>query len=161
MGNCPPTRGALASSDVDDVHVKEAADEIVRAGRVFVDGTLRNSKQPPFGWWKNPINNGIILILGGLPDFVHQQYCYGEMLEFRRNFIFQADLDWQLQGQITFENCQVFQWKCSWKQLVSFWNHGIQKIQPMVSQSFFELLKLEASPEAASVFQLGIVVCHV
>jgi len=50
MGNCPPTRGALASSDVDDVHVKEAADEIVRAGRVFVDGTLRNSKQPPFGW---------------------------------------------------------------------------------------------------------------
>ena len=33
MGSCPPTRGALASSDVDDVHVKEAADEIVRAGR--------------------------------------------------------------------------------------------------------------------------------
>eukprot|EP00434_Breviolum_minutum_P005500 symbB.v1.2.004849.t1/scaffold279.1/size242841/34 len=32
MGSCPPTRGALASSDVDDVHVKEAADEIVRAG---------------------------------------------------------------------------------------------------------------------------------
>jgi len=32
MSSCPPTRGALASSDVDDVHVKEAADEIVRAG---------------------------------------------------------------------------------------------------------------------------------
>ncbi len=32
MASCPPTRGALASSDVDDVRVKEAADEIVRAG---------------------------------------------------------------------------------------------------------------------------------
>ena len=36
MSSCPPTRGALASSDVDDVHVKEAADEIVRAGQVLL-----------------------------------------------------------------------------------------------------------------------------
>lgn len=52
MGSCPPTRGALASSDVDDVHVKEAADEIVRAGARYCWMVQKFQSQPPFGWVK-------------------------------------------------------------------------------------------------------------
>ena len=32
MAKCPPNRGALASSDVDNANVQQAAEEIVRAG---------------------------------------------------------------------------------------------------------------------------------
>lgn len=55
-----------------------------------------------------------------------------------------ADLDWELQAQITLKIARYF----SGSALESSWYHSgamAFSIQPMNSQSFFQLLKLEAS----------------